>query len=286
IIAAGPARAATPAALAAPPTLRLMRSFLALAMLRAVAFRLGGGLVFRALCGNAIFLARLAATTAAATAGGGTILIVIVAPRMAVLMIMVVVMIMLVVLILLLLGCGGGIARREFAGDGREIAGTAFLALHIIVIHIDRRIGEDQDRHAIEIFQILDDGALLVQKIDGDFGMHAHRDLAAPLAHAFFFEHANDEKRRRFNGADKARSAADLAGRGAAFKEARPQPLTRQLHQPERADPPDLDAGAVGFEAVLHPSLNRAVVAIVVHIDEVDDDQPGKITQAELAGDF
>src|SRR5690606_9079071 len=130
-----------------------MRSFLVLAMLRAVAFRLGGGLVFRALCGNAIFLARLAATTAAATAGGGTILIVIVAPRMAVLMIMV--MIMLVVLILLL-GCGGGIARREFAGDGREIAGTAFLALHIIVIHIDRRIGEDQDRHAKEIFQILD----------------------------------------------------------------------------------------------------------------------------------
>src|SRR5690606_4340479 len=109
-----------------------MRSFLVLAMLRAVAFRLGGGLVFRALCGNAIFLARLAATTAAATAGG-TILIVIVAPRVAVLLIMV--MIMLVVLILLL-GCGGGIARREFAGDGREIAGTAFLALHIIVIHI------------------------------------------------------------------------------------------------------------------------------------------------------
>ena len=33
-------------------------------------------------------------------------------------------------------------------------------------------------------------------------------------------------------------------------------------------------------------ALDRAVVALLVHVDEVDDDQAGEIAQAELSGDF
>ena len=48
----------------------------------------------------------------------------------------------------------------------------------------------------------------------------------------------------------------------------------------------DLDAGAIVLEASLQPLLDRAVVALLLHVDEVDDDQPGKIAQAQLAGHF
>ena len=51
-------------------------------------------------------------------------------------------------------------------------------------------------------------------------------------------------------------------------------------------DAADLDAGAVVAQRVLQPALDRAVVALLVHVDEVDDDQAGEIAQPELARDF
>ena len=44
-------------------------------------------------------------------------------------------------------------------------------------------------------------------------------------------------------------------------------------------DAADLDAGAVLLEAFLQPALDGAVVALLVHVDEVDDDQPGEVAQ-------
>ena len=51
-------------------------------------------------------------------------------------------------------------------------------------------------------------------------------------------------------------------------------------------DAADLDAGAVVLERLLEPAFDRAVVALLLHVDEVDDDQPGKVAQAKLAGDL
>ena len=51
-------------------------------------------------------------------------------------------------------------------------------------------------------------------------------------------------------------------------------------------DAADLDAGAVVLERLLQPALDRAVVALLVHVDEVDDDQAGEIAQAQLPRDF
>ena len=56
--------------------------------------------------------------------------------------------------------------------------------------------------------------------------------------------------------------------------------------QAERADAADLDARAVVPHRVLQPPLDRAVVAMLFHVDEVDDDQPGEIAQAQLPRDF
>ena len=51
-------------------------------------------------------------------------------------------------------------------------------------------------------------------------------------------------------------------------------------------DAADLDARAVVPQALLQPALDRAVVALLVHVDEVDDDQAGEVAQAQLPRDF
>jgi len=44
--------------------------------------------------------------------------------------------------------------------------------------------------------------------------------------------------------------------------------------------------GAVVLEGFLQPALDRAIVALLVHVDVVDDDQAGEIAQAQLPGDL
>ena len=51
-------------------------------------------------------------------------------------------------------------------------------------------------------------------------------------------------------------------------------------------DAANLNARAIVFKALLQSPLHRAVVALLIHVDEVDDDQPGKISQAQLSRDF
>ena len=51
-------------------------------------------------------------------------------------------------------------------------------------------------------------------------------------------------------------------------------------------DAADLDAGAIVLQRVLDAALDRAVVALLLHVDEVDDDEAGEVAQAELPGDF
>ena len=47
-----------------------------------------------------------------------------------------------------------------------------------------------------------------------------------------------------------------------------------------------MDAGAVGLELVFHQLFYGSVVLTLIHIDEVDDDKTGKVTQAQLTRDF
>ena len=52
------------------------------------------------------------------------------------------------------------------------------------------------------------------------------------------------------------------------------------------ADAADLDAGAVVLQRLLEAALDGAVVALLLHVDEVDDDQAGEVAQPQLAGDL
>ena len=52
------------------------------------------------------------------------------------------------------------------------------------------------------------------------------------------------------------------------------------------ADAPDLDARAIVAQRFLQAPLDQPVVAPLVHVDEVDDDQPGEVAQAKLARDL
>ncbi len=52
------------------------------------------------------------------------------------------------------------------------------------------------------------------------------------------------------------------------------------------ADPADLDARAVVLQAVLELALHRAVVAVLVHVDEVDHDKARKVAQPHLPRDL
>ena len=70
---------------------------------------------------------------------------------------------------------------------------------------------------------------------------------------------------------------------GRGLDHAGAQTLAAHLHQAETRDAGDLDARAVGLEPVLHALFHRRVVAAFIHVDEVDHDEAGKVTQAQLA---
>src|SRR5581483_11746426 len=68
--------------------------------------------------------------------------------------------------------------------------------------------------------------------------------------------------------------------------EARPEALARHFEEAEGADAADLDAGAVVTQRLLQPPLDGVPVAPFLHVDEVDDDEPREVAQAELARDL
>src|SRR5450830_2075773 len=81
-------------------------------------------------------------------------------------------------------------------------------------------------------------------------------------------------------------AAADRAFFGRALQHRGADALARHFEQAEMRDAADLDARAVVLERVLHPPLDRAVVAALIHVDEVDDDEAGEIAQPQLPRDF
>ena len=76
------------------------------------------------------------------------------------------------------------------------------------------------------------------------------------------------------------------AGAGGRFEHAGAQALTAHFHQAERRNAANLDARTVVLQRILHRLFDFADVGVVLHVDEVDHDQPGHVAQAQLAGDF
>ena len=76
------------------------------------------------------------------------------------------------------------------------------------------------------------------------------------------------------------------AGLAARLDQARPEPLARQLEEPEARNAPDLDARAIALHRLADLALDGPHVAGLVHVDEVDHDEAGEVPEPELARDF
>src|ERR1700747_2008017 len=83
-----------------------------------------------------------------------------------------------------------------------------------------------------------------------------------------------------------AAAAAIGAPFGRAFQHTRPNALPRHFKQAEMRYATDLNARTIVPKAFLEPTLNRAIVALLIHIDEVNDNETGKVSQPQLPRDF
>ncbi len=110
--------------------------------------------------------------------------------------------------------------------------------------------------------------------------------LLAAAARGLVLDHAQRRKAGRRCGAHQAGAVAMRAGLGRSFEHAGAQALAAHFHQAEAGDAADLDAGAVVLQRLLHRLLDLTDVAVLFHVDEVDDDEAGHVAQAQLAGDL
>ena len=128
--------------------------------------------------------------------------------------------------------------------------------------------------------------ALVIEQIKRDVGARANAEIMRCRLEQHLLERTQQLERHRGYRAHVAGAAAMRAFLGRALEHARTDALTRHFEQPEMRDAPDLDPRAVLPEAIRELALDRAVVALLVHVDEVDDDQPGEIAQPQLPGDL
>ena len=97
------------------------------------------------------------------------------------------------------------------------------------------------------------------------------RDLGRAAAHALLLDRAQHVQRRRFGGADMAGAAAMRAGLRSMLRRSDGRNRWRDnSSRPNGLMRPDLDAGPVVAHRVLQPALDRAAVAVFLHVDEVD----------------
>ena len=125
--------------------------------------------------------------------------------------------------------------------------------------------------------------ALVVQDVHDDCrGGVDHHQRGTTLG-ALLLDAAQHMDRAALDAADMAEAVAMRAGDEVRLGQARAQALAAHFHQAEMADLADLDARAVVLQRLLEAALDHGVVLLRLHVDEVDDDQPGEIAQPQLA---
>ena len=198
-----------------------------------------------------------------------------------------------------------GLRPRRFRLDARQrlgffvrghlhhvVAGGQRLGLIQVVVAQARNLvmGRFQvrirDQYHIDLeagLDAVDIGALLIQQVGG----HIHRNLGmhggGVFLHRFFLDDAQDMQRGGFDAADMADAVAARAGDGASLAQRRAQALARQFHQAEARDLAHLHPRTVEVQRFTQAVFHLPLVALRFHVDEVDDDQPAQIAQAQLA---
>ena len=77
-----------------------------------------------------------------------------------------------------------------------------------------------------------------------------------------------------------------LAGLGRGLQHAGAQTLSRHFQKAKGRNAANLNAGAVGLELVFQALFDGKIVATLIHVDEIDDDETRQIAQADLPGDL
>src|SRR5690606_30301617 len=141
------------------------------------------------------------------------------------------------------------------------------------------------DRAADEAFQIADIPRLLVeQPVDhllvgqhpiplGLIGTRLAKDLAEYLV------------ADRFRGLQLAAPLTAHAGFAQHLLEAFARALAGHLHQPELGDADDVGLGVIALELLLQRAQYLAPMILVLHVDEVDNDDAADVAQTQLPGD-
>ena len=180
----------------------------------------------------------------------------------------------------------GGSPARGAASSARTPRG-GLAALDRVIVRAGQRIVRlDRDGDAEAAFEIAQMRALLVEDVERDGRAGAHRHVVRGALDQRVLEHAQHVQRDGGGRAHDAGAHAMRAHDGRAFEHAGADALARHFQQAEMRDAADLDARAVVLQRVLHAPLDRAIVAPLLHVDEVDDDEAGEVAQAKLAGDF
>ena len=125
-----------------------------------------------------------------------------------------------------------------------------------------------------------------VQQIGGDVDRHLGMDCGSTVLHRFFLQDAQDVQCRGFDGADVPRAVATRAGDMARFAQRCLQALARQFQQSKTGDLPGLNARTVVAQSIAQTVFHIALIAGGFHVDEIDDDQAAKVSQAQLARNF
>ncbi|CAO4144689.1 hypothetical protein LPLAFNJD_LOCUS1753 [Methylorubrum aminovorans] len=147
-------------------------------------------------------------------------------------------------------------------------------------------VGGDGDRHLEALLQVVEMCPLLVEDVERGLSAGAQHDVVARRLEQHLLDRAQNVQRHRGGRPHEARAAAMGAGDGGGFEHAGADALAAHLQEAEGRDPPDLDARPVVLQRLVQALLHRPVVALLLHVDEVDHDEAGQIAQAHLAGDF
>ncbi len=159
-------------------------------------------------------------------------------------------------------------------------------ALNMMMRRFQVLVGNQNKVYFQARFDLGDIGAFFVQQECSDVDRYLCVQGSRVFLHGLFLQQAQYMQRAGFCIADDASAIAAGAGNVRTLVQCRTQALSRQLHEAETGYFAHLDPCTVKVKGVSKALFNKTLVLVVLHIDEVDDDQAAQVAQTKLAGNF
>src|SRR5262245_24292001 len=147
-------------------------------------------------------------------------------------------------------------------------------------------VGPQGDVAAERLLQILEHGALLVAQRARDVGVHAQNQALAVEIGADLLHLGKDLVADRRARLDDGAPCAIRARLGEHALEALLDPLARDDHQAEIRDLQRLRRRAIFAKLLLHRLEDLLPVLLLLHVDEVEHDDPAEVAETNLPDDL